>query len=286
MIQALDGWFWRRVAWATLAVSPECERQVREVAGRPRGPINQIRAQYRKGYFESLAPPPPHSEKPFHVLYAGRIERAKGVFDLLAVAEKLERQRPGAFAWEVCGEGKDAERLAQAAAEKGLSKVFALRGRLGQSGMADAFARSHIVVVPTNSAGNFAEGLNKVAVEGALAGRPVVTSRLSNAIEVLGDAVLEVPPDDLGAYTDAFVRLADDPDLYARKAAACRVVRDQFYDESHSFGQAVRGLFKRLRFELLGSGTEGADAGTGGVTRNAMAVGPVGPVDAAQRRGA
>lgn len=57
IVRAADGFFFRHVAAATVNVSPECERQVLQVAGTPKGPTYQCRAQYREGCFDNVPPP-------------------------------------------------------------------------------------------------------------------------------------------------------------------------------------------------------------------------------------
>jgi glycosyltransferase involved in cell wall biosynthesis len=239
-IAKLDGWFWRRFTAATLCVSPECERQVRQIAGAPRGPMFQVRAQYRPGYLDSLAAPAWPPEGTFRVLFAGRIERNKGVFDLLEIARRLHVERPGRFSWELCGDGSALAELAAAVEASDLGSSFALRGRLDRNEMAAAFGRSHAVIVPTTA--DFAEGLNKVCVESILARRPVVTSIHSNALDVLQDAAIEVPSGDVRAYGGALLRLADDRSFYERACHACGAVQAQFYDRQRSWGAALRAI--------------------------------------------
>ena len=106
--------------------------------------------------------------------------------------------------------------------------------------MRDAYARAHVVVVPTTR--DFAEGLNKVAVEAVIAGRPVIASRLANATDVLGGALIEVPPGDLGAYAAGLERLLDDPAAYEAACAACAAAQPTFYDRSAGWGAAVRRI--------------------------------------------
>jgi glycosyltransferase involved in cell wall biosynthesis len=246
-IQWLDGLFWRKFAHATICVSPECERQVRAIArDRPlRGRVYQVRAQYRRDALDTI-PPAVHG-KPLRVLYAGRIERNKGVFDLLDVIERLQRARPGWFTVELCGSGGAEAELREEIDRRGLGAVARATGQLESAQMRGAFARAHVIVVPTTR--DFAEGLNKVAVEAALAGRPVVTSRLANVSDVLGDAVIEVPPGDLGAYQAALERLADDPAAYAAAQAACAHVQQMFYDRSFGWETAVRRILGPLRHD-------------------------------------
>ena len=241
-IAKLDGWFWRHFAAATICVSPECERQVRQIAGTVRGPMYQVRAQYRRGYLDALPPAMWPDQQPFCVLYAGRIERVKGVFDLLEVAKQLEAKHPRRFRWEICGSGPAQAELAAAAKDAALDQNFILRGKLDRAAMADAFSRAHAVVVPTTA--QFAEGLNKVCVESILAGRPVITSIHSNALDVLGNAAVEVPSGNVGAYADALIRLANDREVYESASRACAAVQEQFYDPARSWGTALLQILR------------------------------------------
>src|SRR6478609_5098085 len=88
ILQSLNGRFWRKRASATVCVSDECERQIKELCapGLPRGPIFQARAQYRRGSLDQVPParwPDPQSGEPFRVLYTGRLERDKGIIEML-----------------------------------------------------------------------------------------------------------------------------------------------------------------------------------------------------------
>ena len=242
IVARLNGWFWRRIADSTICVSSECQRQIEELAGRLKGPIRVVYAQYRQESFETIATPP-DSAKGFHILYAGRIEREKGVFDLLDMAEQLERRQPGKLQWEICGEGDCLEELTAAVQRKGMAALFKLRGKLNREEMREVYGWSHVVVVPTKS--SFAEGLNKVAVESMLAGRPLVTSRLCNAIELMGEAVCDVPPNDTAAYAEAIWQLVTDPELYERRWRACREVCKPFYDREQSWGRAVERVIRQ-----------------------------------------
>jgi glycosyltransferase involved in cell wall biosynthesis len=67
-----------------------------------------------------------------------------------------------------------------------------------------------------------------------------VTSALSNALDVVGEAICEVPPDNVVAYGDALIRLAEDQRLWERKRAACETLREQFFDRDRSWGAALR----------------------------------------------
>jgi hypothetical protein len=69
-----------------------------------------------------------------------------------------------------------------------------------------------------------------VASEAVLTGRPLITSRLSNALDVLEGAVVEALPDDPESYVQCLERLLTDRDLYENCCTACLSLRKQFYD--------------------------------------------------------
>ena len=244
IIHRLNGRFWNRIASATICVSPECERQIREIAPHVRGKIHQVRAHYRRACFDRIQPPCSLDRQPFCIMFAGRLVRHKGVFEILNVADWLQQRHPGQYRWEICGSGPAFAELESAVHHKALSNLFHLNGQLSQHQMVEAYGRSHVIVVPTTR--GFAEGLNKVAVEAILSGRPLVTSRLSNALDVLNGAVIEVPPDDLKAYELALVRLKEDVAFYESKCAACREAQAQFYDRDQAWGTALRRILDSL----------------------------------------
>lgn len=68
------------------------------------------------------------------------------------------------------------------------------------------------------------EGLGLVFLESMATGIPILATRVSAVPEVVldGETGVLVPPADAGALADGFVRLADDPALRARLAAAGR----------------------------------------------------------------
>ncbi len=243
LVQRLNGAFWHRCVAATLSISPECIRQLRTFAPRLRGEVIHVRPQYRRQCLD-LTAPPPLSRRPFRVLFAGRIEGNKGVFDLLQIADRLHRKDPGGYEWELCGSGGALEELRQKVQQRGLEGVVHTPGWLSRPQMAQAMGRCHVVVVPTRS--ELAEAFNKVAVESVLAGRPVITSSATPALDLVAQAAVEVKPDDLDDYQRAVENLRDDPSLYDAKRRACGELQPQFYNRDFSWGAALERVLTPL----------------------------------------
>jgi glycosyltransferase involved in cell wall biosynthesis len=59
-------------------------------------------------------------------------------------------------------------------------------------------------------------------------------------LDLLAEAALEVPPDDIEAYAAAVRRLADDEELYEAKRLACLRASGPFLDEDESWGRKLQ----------------------------------------------
>lgn len=231
----LDGWFFRRIAAATICVSPECERQVRKVAGKPKGAVHQCRPQYRQGFLSRVAPVTGHETGPFCVLFLGRLEVAKGVFLILSIAERLQQELRDQFRWRIIGSGSACEHLKREVEERKLNTVVDVLDKLPNEEKAlEALGWCHAMVVPTTS--QFCEGLAMTAAESVLAGRPVVVSATVPAWEILGDAAVKAETDNVESFVQAFKKLALDPDFYRACQNATRAAQAQFYDRSQGLG--------------------------------------------------
>jgi glycosyltransferase involved in cell wall biosynthesis len=179
------------------------------------------------------------------VFFAGRIERDKGVFDLLTIAKRFKAAGVDDVAFDVCGTGGAFEELKREVETAGVADRFLMHGYCNRPVMREKYCESHVVIVPTTT--DFIEGFNQVVSEAVLAGRPVITSAVCPAIYYVRDAVVEVPVDDVQAYGDAILSLRNDRELYRRKVDACEPLKAQFYDESLGWGAALDKALLPLR---------------------------------------
>jgi glycosyltransferase involved in cell wall biosynthesis len=242
-LNALGRPLFRRSAWAILCLSREIDRQVKYLTGGHHVRLEPFLPSYRRELFDGV-PPPSLPARPFLVLYVGRIERKKGVFDLLEVARRLRDAGRTDVEFDLCGAGAALEELRSRTITLGLERNFRSHGHCTRDQMKDRYARCHAVVVPTTR--DFEEGFNKVVAEGILAGRPVVTSSVCPALDYVREAVAEVPPDDVVSYSRAVLRLCDDPKYYEARRVACATLREQFFDPARSWGAALRRILEPL----------------------------------------
>ncbi|MDR3632328.1 MAG: glycosyltransferase family 4 protein [Isosphaeraceae bacterium] len=245
LLARVNGWFFRRSTWRILSASDDISRQVVEMTRGRSAPIEFFLPRFRADRLPARDTPP---SPPFRVLFAGRVEKNKGVFDLLEVARLLVSRGRTDIVFDLCGAGGASNELALRVEASGMSDRFRLHGHCDHGEMGRMYGQAHVVVVPTTS--EFVEGFNQVVIESVLSARPVVTSSVCPSLEYVLEAAVEVPPDDVEAYAAAIVRLADDPELYRRKQQACLSLRDRFLETDRDFGSVLG----RVLAEALASG--------------------------------
>jgi glycosyltransferase involved in cell wall biosynthesis len=189
--------------------------------------------------------PPNLNRYPFRILFVGRMEADKGVFDILEIAKRFASEGRKDFVFELCGSGSALECLRLAVKESELEHLFICHGYCNKPKMRQIYGRSHVVIVPTKT--DFVEGFNKVVIESILAGRPVVTSAVCPAISEVRPAVVEVPPDDIKAYGEALIKLSEDREFYREKQQNCANLQEKFYDYSQSWGAQLKSTIFSLQ---------------------------------------
>jgi glycogen synthase len=239
-ILALDSLCYRYAATAVIGVSPECTRQVEQVTRSRHAPLYQIRAQFPREYFAQIPPPPPFDHRPFQIMFIGRVNRSKGVFDMLEMAQKVEAVVPGQVRWEICGSGPDLEELRRRHRDMGLDSIVNIRGWTPLADLLEVYARSAATIVPTRS--SFTAGLEMTAAEAILAGRPVITNPVVPALEVLRPACVAARTNDVDSYVDGVLKLIGDREYYESLRRACPEVGEQFYDRN----QGLAAVLKRV----------------------------------------
>ncbi len=240
-VNRLNRNLFRNRAAAILCLSQDIRSQVETVSGNAPRPVFPFIPTYRRSVFEHVPEPPAGGL--FNLLFAGRMETEKGIFDLLRMAVDLKQAGHSHIHIHLCGDGSREADLRREAARAGVEGTFHIHGYCRRPEMQTRIARSHALIVPTTTA--FGEGLNKVVVEGVLAGRPVITSSVCPALGLVADAVVESPPDDPAGYFRAALLLASDPGLYAARRTACTRLQEQFYDPERSWGRALLRAVER-----------------------------------------
>ena len=172
--------------------------------------------------------PMPADEAAFHplagdlpreeLLFVGRLDRQKGAEVALRAVAEL-RGAAGGLPLRLVGDGPGREDLRRLAGELGLAGRVRWEGQLPQAELADRYRRAAALLVPGRD-----EGLGLVAVEGQLAGAPVLAAASGGLLDVVtdGQTGLTFPPGQPAALARAIETLLSDPAAAARLAEAGR----------------------------------------------------------------
>lgn len=151
---------------------------------------------------------PPRFDPP-RLVCLGRLHEEKGFHVALAAADRLAERWP-ALEVVLAGEGPARAEL------EAISRRGRLRGRVSFPGWVDPDAVYDLLETATMALmPSIHEGFGLVALEAALAARPVVASTAEGIPEVVldGETGLLVPPGDAEALAAAVARLIEDPAL-------------------------------------------------------------------------
>lgn len=215
-----DNWI-RRRSWRRLsAILVNSEATGATVRGSlPWFPGERVHRIYNPVTLDGVADEP--RSGPYRLGIVGRLVGQKGHDVLLEALPLL-----GELDWTltVAGDGALADELRERARRLGVDGRCRFLGEV--RAVAAVYAALDLVVIPSRY-----EGFCFVAAEAALAGRPVVASRVSSLPEVVvdGETGVLVPPEDPPALAAAILERARDPEgSRAMGEAGRRRARERF----------------------------------------------------------
>lgn len=185
---------------------------------------------------------------PRALLYHGRVDRRKGVLDLIeAFALVVERGVAPEVRLIISGIGPDSD------AARDLIRARRLDGRaemLGYVAYEDApqvYARGDVFISPT-----YAEGFSNTILEAMAAGLPIISTRAVGVVDCLRDDggeednSLLVAPGDVPALAEAIMRMLDDSELRARLSGRATAEVEQLYSW-RAVARQIIGVYEGLK---------------------------------------
>ena len=136
------------------------------------------------------------------ILFCGRLEEYKGVFDFVAMAKRL----PKTFRFVMVGEGSQKDKLRNSGVE--------LRS-VSYDEMPRVYHEADIFVAPSKPTKTWEEQYSTVLLEAQAAGLPIVTTRTGGIPENIGDAGFMVEPGDVTGLVRTVQRFIEEPKLRA-----------------------------------------------------------------------
>lgn len=256
----LNGLFLRSCVAGLLAISDDIIEQLQLVCRRELPVAAVFRPTWCRPDFDQL-PAPRWEDTVFRVLFVGRVEENKGVLDFVRAAADVVERSPREVKFEICGEGSSKVLVKEAIADLGIARSVELVGHCNRDELLARLGSCHVVVVPTRS--DFAEGLNKAAIEAILSKRPlVVSSSVGQAAKLLATAAIEFDGGDAPACARALLQLASSKEFFGSKASAAIAVREHFFDDSCSWKAVLCRLMTER--QTVSNEKPASDCGLGG----------------------
>jgi glycosyltransferase involved in cell wall biosynthesis len=226
----------RRVDVA-INTSSECAIQLAQLSG-PSGDrsFTEIPQILQNFYPQALKPKLCVSQ----MLYLGRIEAEKGIFDLLAAFTRLAAANPKLHL-SFAGTGSAEPELKDAIVASRFFDRITFYGQLPAKNVHALLDESDLLICPTRS--SFREGLALVVIEAAVHGVPSLVSSVVPARNLLTKGCVTFPVDDADALTAALSGMVEDQLKYSKLRDTVFAKRSQFLDRTGSWGtQLYRAL--------------------------------------------
>lgn len=152
---------------------------------------------------------PDFPEFAFTVIFVARLERPKGIFELVEAAIKvLSKYRDIGFIF--LGDGSDSDRLYKKIKDSGHEENIRLLGWKEHLEVGAYLSKSDVLVLPT-----YTEGFTRTWIEGIYMGIPVITTRLEGIEGILEDGKtgILIRKKNINDIVEAILKLYRDPEL-------------------------------------------------------------------------
>lgn len=226
----------RNVLRAVVAVSPECGRQLNELIEK------KTVFEHIPQYPESLQHvnsdrKPLSSYVEFRILFTGRIEKKKGVFDVLDAAEILLHEGYSQVKWVFAGSGSAEYELKSEIERRNLSSYIELKGQLCRMDLTAELVKANATITPTRA--GFCEGLAKAPLESLITGIPALLSSVVPAAEVVKNTAIVFAPSSPTGIAKSVSQMLDEPLHYAALCENSRKRRHLLFEQEFSYKKAI-----------------------------------------------
>jgi len=124
------------------------------------------------------------SQKPFFdICYCGRLNRTKGIFDLVELVRIIKKNIPN-IVCVIIGNGREKDNLVKLIKKNNLEKNFVFKGFVEEAEKIQIIKSSRIFVLPSHE-----EGWGIVIGEAMACGLPVIVYKLPDIVKIWGDNV-------------------------------------------------------------------------------------------------
>ncbi len=174
------------------------------------------------------------------LLFVGRVAHEKNIAFLLRAFVRASALMPG-LEFVIAGEGPARRQLKRETARLGLGRRVHFVGYLDRrTALADCYAAADAFVFASRT-----ETQGLVLLEAMAVGLPVISTAVMGTRDIVGPRRgALVPADDEGAFAEAIVRLASDPDLRARLSCEAREYAREWHADT--LAERLAALYREV----------------------------------------
>jgi len=176
--------------------------------------------------------------------YVGRFVPEKGIDLLIETAQRL----PANVRIVLAGDGPERDRLVAQAVSNGVADRIEWKGAAPHEELPEFYRQLDILVLPSRTRRNWQEQFGRVLVEAMACGTVVVGSTCGAIPEVIGDAGLLFPEDDVEALANSLRKLIESPERRASLAALGRARVIQKYTHERQ-AEILRDSLSKILIE-------------------------------------
>lgn len=183
---------------------------------------------------------------PIHLLFVGRVDRAKGVDYLLAIALMLKQQGLQ-FELNLVGDSPERHKFEAFIKQNDLAHEVRFAGWQTTPNLHRYYQRAHLFVFPSTS-----EGWPKVLSEAMAHGVVPIASTVGSIPQTLSQIGVgkAIPPDQITNYVEAILEYAENPAIWETERDKCTLAGVRYTYPAYL--HAVQTLFKQAwQIELI-----------------------------------
>lgn len=163
-----------------------------------------------------------------NILFVGRIDREKGLFDLIECAKYIFNIRSDIH-FNLAGNGRDLKKLLRKIKKAKIQDKFIFLGQVEKKHLVKIYQNASIFVLPS-----YHEGLPGVILEAMSCGLPIIATDVRGNRDIIfqGENGIIVPPRDPKKLAEAITKLLEDKNLseYLGKNARNTIIQKYTWD--------------------------------------------------------
>lgn len=184
-----------------------------------------------------------------YIMYAGRIDREKGLFDLAESAKSICIQRPD-ISFIIAGNGRDLNKLRRKIKKIGLQNRFIFLGQIEKNQIIKLYQNATLFILPS-----YHEGLPTVLLEAMSCGLPVIATDVRGNRDLIsnGKNGILVPPQDPKKMAETIITLLEDKklmELLGKNARKTIIEKYTWNTVSNNFLKCYESLAGRSNLKI------------------------------------